>query len=77
MIARLDPSLLQAQVDQASATVVRLEADVERARVNVDDAEVKLGRARQLQQAGLMNELRARLDYQTALADFERAQTAP
>jgi HlyD family secretion protein len=54
VIARLDPSLLQAQVDQASATVVRLEADVERARVNVDDAEVKLGRARQLQQAGLI-----------------------
>lgn len=26
VIARLDPSLLQAQVDQASATVVRLEA---------------------------------------------------
>ena len=54
VIARLDPSLLQAQVDQASATVVRLEADVERARVDVDDAEVKLGRARQLQQAGLI-----------------------
>ena len=54
VIARLDPSLLQAQVDQASATVVRLEADVERARVDVSDAEVKLGRARQLQQAGLI-----------------------
>jgi len=54
VIARLDPSLLQAQVDQASATVVRLEADVERARVDVDDAQVKLGRARQLQKAGLI-----------------------
>jgi HlyD family secretion protein len=54
VIARLDPSLLQAQVDQASATVVRLEADVERARVDVDDAEMKLWRARQLQQAGLI-----------------------
>ena len=64
VIARLDPSLLQAEVDQASATVVRLEADVERAGVDVDDAEVKLGRARQLQQAGLI-----------PMVDFEAAQS--
>ena len=32
VIARLDPSLLQAQVDQAEATVARLQADVDRAR---------------------------------------------
>lgn len=64
VIARLDPSLLQAQVDQASATVVRLEAEVDRARVNVDDAEVKLGRARQLQQAGLI-----------PMADLETAES--
>jgi len=54
VIARLDPSLLQAQVDQASATVIRLEADVERAGVTLDDAETKLARARQLQDAGLI-----------------------
>ena len=35
VIARLDPSLLQAQVDQAEATIVRLQADVERARVSL------------------------------------------
>ena len=34
VIAGLDPSLLQAQVDQAQATIVRLQADVERARVS-------------------------------------------
>jgi HlyD family secretion protein len=64
-IARLDPSVLQAQVDQASATVVRLEADVERARVNVENADVKLGRARPLQQAGLI-----------PMVDLETAESA-
>ena len=54
VIARLDPSLLQAQVDQASATVIRLEADVERAGVTLDDAETKRARARQLHAAGLI-----------------------
>jgi HlyD family secretion protein len=54
VIARLDASLLQAQVDQASATVIRLEADVERAGVTLDDAETKLARARQLHDAGLI-----------------------
>jgi HlyD family secretion protein len=48
VIARLDPSLLQAQVDQAQATIVRLEADVDRARVSLEDSDVKLRRAREL-----------------------------
>ena len=39
VVARLDPSLLQAQVDQAEATVTRLQADVERARVTLEDAQ--------------------------------------
>jgi HlyD family secretion protein len=54
VIARLDPSLLQAQVDQAQATIVRLQADVERARVALDDAQVKLRRARELFAAQLI-----------------------
>ena len=45
VVARLDPSLLQAQVDQAEATVTRLQADVERARVDArgraDQAEAR------------------------------------
>ena len=48
VIARLDPSLLQAQVDQAQATIVRLEADVDRSRVSLEDAQVKLRRAHEL-----------------------------
>ena len=36
VIARLDSSLFQAQVDQAEATIARLQADVERARVSLE-----------------------------------------
>jgi HlyD family secretion protein len=62
VIARLDPSLLQAQVDQAEATIVRLQADVERARVSLDDARLKLARARALFGEGLI----PRADLETA-----------
>ena len=48
IIAELDPSLFETQVEQAKATVVRLEADVDRARVQAADAQVKLRRARDL-----------------------------
>jgi multidrug efflux pump subunit AcrA (membrane-fusion protein) len=41
-VARLDPSLFQAQVEQARATVVRLEAEAGRAAVRLDDARQKL-----------------------------------
>src|SRR5688572_1418805 len=48
VIAELDPSLFETQVAQERATVARLKADVERARVQAADAVVKLGRAREL-----------------------------
>jgi HlyD family secretion protein len=54
VVARLDPSLLQAQTDQAQASVARLEADVERAHVSLDDAVIKRDRARQLFSRGLV-----------------------
>lgn len=54
VIAELEPSLLDAQVAQARATVARLEADTERARVQVDDATSKLRRARELDARQLM-----------------------
>ena len=38
VLARLEPSLFQTQVEQAEATVQRLQADVERAVVEVEDA---------------------------------------
>ena len=48
VIARLEPSLFETQVEQAQATVLRLRADVERAQVQLDDARLKLTRARDL-----------------------------
>lgn len=48
VIARLDPSLFQTQIDQQRANLTRSEAEVERLRVQVDDARTKLARARDL-----------------------------
>lgn len=48
VVAELDPSLFQTQVEQARATVVRLQADLDRAKVQVEDAQLKLKRAREL-----------------------------
>jgi HlyD family secretion protein len=48
VIARLDPSLFETQVEQARANLVRSQADVERLRVTVEDARSKLTRAEEL-----------------------------
>ncbi len=45
VIARLEPSLLNAQVEQAQANLLRVQADVESARVRVLDAQQKYDRA--------------------------------
>ena len=42
IIAELDASLLDTQVEQAKATVVRLQADADRAKVQAADAALKL-----------------------------------
>jgi len=48
IVAELDASLFQTQVEQARATVVRLQADVDRAKVQAEDAAIKLKRAHEL-----------------------------
>lgn len=48
VLARLEPSLFQTQVEQARANLARAQADVERLQVARADAQVKLERARQL-----------------------------
>ncbi len=48
VIARLDPSLLQAQVEQSRANLIRSQADLERNRVALADAQQKYDRAREL-----------------------------
>ena len=48
VLARLDPSLFQTQIEQARANLIRAQADLERLRVALDDARTKLTRAKEL-----------------------------
>ena len=55
VIAVLEPSLFQTQVEQAKATVAKLQADAERATVEVSDTQAKLKRARELSDKQLIS----------------------
>jgi HlyD family secretion protein len=48
VIARLDPSLFQTQIEQAKANLERSKADLEHQKVALDDANIKLARAKEL-----------------------------
>src|SRR5213083_1110190 len=48
VIAKLDPSLFQAQVEQARANLLKSQADLERNRVALTDAQQKYSRAKEL-----------------------------
>ncbi len=72
VIARLDPSLMQAQVDQAAATITRLEADMERAQAALDDSQTKKQRAQALFEQGLV----PRADLDTADSTARQAQAS-
>jgi HlyD family secretion protein len=63
---------MQAQVDQADATIVRLDAEVERARVTLDDANIKLRRANDLFEQQLI----AKMDLDSAAATAAQAEAA-
>ena len=65
VLATLDPALLQAEVDQAAATVTRLSAEVERAKVSLADSETKLRRAEALSR----EQLHPQADLDTAQID--------
>ena len=54
VLARLDRSLFQTQVEQNRANLVRAEADVERLRVALEDARTKLARAETLARQQLL-----------------------
>jgi HlyD family secretion protein len=72
VLATLDPASLQAQVDQAAATVARLVAEVNRAKVTLADAETKLRRAEALAR----DQLIAQADFETAQTTRDAAQAA-
>src|SRR5688572_18463777 len=54
VIARLDPQLIQTQIEQQAANVLRAEADAERLKVSLADARQKLERATQLNAKNLL-----------------------
>ena len=62
VIARLDPSILQVQIESQRANVIRAEADLERLRVTLEDAKQKLERA----QAMFKKELVPKTDLEAA-----------
>src|SRR5215218_8238672 len=70
VIARLDPQLIDTQIEQQSANVARAAADLERVKVALDDARQKLERARQLNDRNLI----PRSDLETAQVNVESAQ---
>ena len=72
VVAELEQSLFQAQVEQASATLTRLQADRDRARVQVEDAQIKLKRARELSARQLL----AASDLDTAESTARQAEAA-
>jgi HlyD family secretion protein len=54
VLARLDPSLFQTQIDEARANLLRSKAEVERLKVSLDDAKTKLRRAQELSKKNLI-----------------------
>lgn len=71
VLATLDPAIFQTQIDQAKATVIRLQAELERAQVQYEDALLKQKRAEQLGEAQLL----AQQDVDTARSTARVAQT--
>ena len=72
VIAELDPSLFQTQVDQARATLIKSQSDVDRAKVEVDDSSSKSRRAQELYDQKLI----ARNDLETAQSTAMQAEAA-
>jgi HlyD family secretion protein len=72
LLATLDQALFLTQIDQAKATVIRLQAELERAQVQYEDALLKLSRAEQLAEAQLL----PRQDVDTARSTARVAETS-
>ena len=70
VIAKLDPQLIQTQIEQQTANVVRAEADVERLKVSLADAKQKLDRAQQMAAKNLI----PRTELETAEVNVKAAE---
>jgi HlyD family secretion protein len=69
VIARLDPTLLQTNIEQQRANVTRSEADLDRLKVALADAQQKLDRAKALFEKNLL----PRTDLETAQVNVQSA----
>ena len=72
VIAELEPSLFETQVEQARATLVRLQAELDRTKLQVDDSQVKLRRARELSERQLI----PAAELETVESNARQAQSA-
>jgi HlyD family secretion protein len=70
VIARLDPTILDTQIEQQKANVTRSEADLERLRVTLGDAKQKLERAKALSEKNLL----PRTELETAEVNVRSAE---
>jgi HlyD family secretion protein len=70
VIARLDPTLLQTNIEQQRANVTRSEADLDRLKVGLDDAQQKLDRAKALFDKSLL----PRTDLDTAQVNVQSSK---
>jgi HlyD family secretion protein len=70
VIAKLDPSLIQTQIEQQTANVIRAEADLERFKVGLADAQQKLDRAQQMAERNLI----PRTELETAEVNVKSAE---
>jgi HlyD family secretion protein len=86
VIARLEPSGLQTQVEQARASLLRLQADAERSRVALEDARVQQRRAETLSgqqllptselESARVATLQAEASYKSAQAQIAQSRAA-
>ncbi|HYS26885.1 MAG TPA: efflux RND transporter periplasmic adaptor subunit, partial [Vicinamibacterales bacterium] len=72
IVAELDSSLFQTQVDQARSTLIKVQADTDRVKVELDDATSKARRAQELYDQKLIS----RNDLETAVATASQAEAA-
>ena len=70
VVARLDPALLQTQLETANANLLRANADLERLRVALADSKTKMDRAHELSARQLLT----KADLETADVNYAQAQ---
>lgn len=79
VVARLEPSSIQARVNQAAANLASARANVDRSQAAIDDAKQKYGRAQELAKQRLLPESEletARANYQSAVAQHQANKAA-